>query len=290
IVERDGIKIGIFGLLGEDAASNAPMSGVEFENIVEASQKVVEQLKSEENVDMIIALSHSGTSDQKKVSEDEELAEKVPDIDVIVSGHTHTFLDEPIVINDTVIGSTGEYGQNLGVMTLSRNTDDRWDLQKYELKQISNDLDEVDQVADKIETFKQAVQTEYLDYFDMEFDQVLGTTSFNITDFASMYDRHAEDPLGNLIGDAYIAAVSEHDDVDAEPITAAVVPVGTIRNSLYEGNITVSDVFNVSSLGIGPDKVSGYPLVEVYLTGKELKTVAEVDASVSPIMPSAQLY
>jgi len=290
IVERDGIKIGIFGLLGEDAASNAPMSGVEFENIVEASQKVVEQLKSEENVDMIIALSHSGTSDQKKVSEDEELAEKVPDIDVIVSGHTHTFLEEPIVINDTVIGSTGEYGQNLGVMTLSRNTDDRWDLQKYELKQISNDLDEVDQVADKIETFKQAVQTEYLDYFDMEFDQVLGTTSFNITDFASMYDRHAEDPLGNLIGDAYIAAVSEHDDVDAEPITAAVVPVGTIRNSLYEGNITVSDVFNVSSLGIGPDKVSGYPLVEVYLTGKELKTVAEVDASVSPIMPSAQLY
>lgn len=54
----------------------------------------------------------------------------------------------------------------------------------------------------------------------------------------------------------------------------AVVPVGTIRNSLYEGEITVSEVFNVSFLGIGPDKISGYPLVEVYLTGKELKTVA----------------
>lgn len=70
----------------------------------------------------------------------------------------------------------------------------------------------------------------------------------------------------------------------------AVVPVGTIRSSFYEGDITVSDVFNVSSLGIGPDQVSGYPLVDIYLTGKELKTVAEVDASVSPLMSSAQLY
>ncbi len=52
----------------------------------------------------------------------------------------------------------------------------------------------------------------------------------------------------------------------------------------------MSDVFNVSSLGIGPDKVSGYPLISVYLTGKELKTAAEVDASIAPIMSVAQLY
>src|SRR5699024_9678984 len=42
--------------------------------------------------------------------------------------------------------------------------------------------------------------------------------------------------------------------------------------------------------GIGADGTSGYPVIDVYITGKELKTVAEVDASVAPIMPSAQLY
>ncbi|HZW69070.1 MAG TPA: bifunctional UDP-sugar hydrolase/5'-nucleotidase [Pseudogracilibacillus sp.] len=289
IIERGDIKIGIFGLVGEDADSNAPMSGVEFEPIVDASKRMVKQLK-DEGVDMIIAASHSGTSEQKKTSEDEVLAEKVPEIDVIVSGHSHTFLYEPIVIKDTVIGSAGEYGQNLGVMTLRQKDNGRWDLVDYHLKPVNEELAVDEAIAEKIEGFKADVQAEYLDHFDMEFEQVLGKSSFNITDYGSMYDRHAEDALGNLIGDAYIETVAEHDEADAEAITAAVVPVGTIRNSLYEGEITVSDVFNVSSLGIGPDKISGYPLVEVYLTGKELKTVAEVDASVSPLMPSAQLY
>ena len=43
-------------------------------------------------------------------------------------------------------------------------------------------------------------------------------------------------------------------------------------------------------MGIGPDKRSGYPLLSVYLTGKELKTACEVDASVAPLMRPAQLY
>lgn len=289
VIEQDGLKIGIFGLMGKDADSNAPMSGVEFTDMIETSKEIVNQLKREK-VDLIVALSHSGTSDVKKNSEDEVLAEKVPEIDVIVSGHTHTFLYEPIIVKDTVIGSTGEYGQNLGVMTLQRNKSGRWDLVNYELKRIDQSIEPNKEVEEKIEQFKQLVQEEYLGYFDLKFDQVLGYAPFHITDFRMMSERHAEDPLGNLIGDAYIATVEEHDDANADPITAAVVPVGTIRNTFYEGEITVSDVFNVSSLGIGPDQVSGYPIVEVYLTGKELKTIAEVDASVSPLMPSAQLY
>ncbi len=58
-----------------------------------------------------------------------------------------------------------------------------------------------------------------------------------------------------------------------------------------QGDITTSQAFIVSSLGIGRDGIPpGYPLVSVYLTGKELKTLCEVDASVAPIMGAAQLY
>ena len=70
----------------------------------------------------------------------------------------------------------------------------------------------------------------------------------------------------------------------------AVVATGVIRDSFPKGDITVSDAFNVSALGIGADRITGYPLVSVYLTGAELKTVAEVDASVSSLMSAAQLY
>ncbi len=76
---------------------------------------------------------------------------------------------------------------------------------------------------------------------------------------------------GNLISDSYIYAVKQAEGSDYEPITAAVIPSGTIRGTFVKGDITVSDVFNVSSLGIGPDKVSGYPIINVYLTGEELK-------------------
>lgn len=288
VVERDGVRIGIFGLMGEEADSNAPMSGVEFESIIDASEDIVGQLE-EEDVDLIVAISHSGTSADKKSSEDELLAEAVPEIDVIVSGHSHTFLEEPIIVGDTVIGSTGEYGENLGVLTL-RSADDGWELVDYELKRLDESVAEDEGVKEEIEVYKASVQAEYLDYFDLEFDEVVGQIPFHITDFESMSSRHEEDPLANVIGDAYLYTAREHDGEGAEPITASVVPVGTIRSSLYEGEITVSDVFNISSLGIGKDGIAGYPLVEVYVTGKELKTIAEVDASVSPIMKSAQLY
>ena len=63
-----------------------------------------------------------------------------------------------------------------------------------------------------------------------------------------------------------------------------------MRGSFFSGDITVADAFNVSSLGYGRDGLAGYPLVRAYLTGKELKAVAEVDASISGFMGVARLY
>ncbi len=63
-----------------------------------------------------------------------------------------------------------------------------------------------------------------------------------------------------------------------------------LRADLPAGDITVSQAFDVLSMGVGEDGTSGFPLVTCYLTGKELRAAAEVDASVTPIMPAAQLY
>jgi hypothetical protein len=73
-------------------------------------------------------------------------------------------------------------------------------------------------------------------------------------------------------------------------VDAAIVPSGTIRDSIYPGEVTTADAFSISSLGIGADGKPGYPLISVYLTGKELKTACEVDASITPLMADAQLY
>ena len=291
IIERSGIKIGIFGLLGKEAASNAPMSEVVFTDVVKKAKEIVNILKKDEKVDLVVCLSHSGTWKDKSRSEDEILAKKVPGIDVIISGHTHTKLTEPILVGNTIIGSCGENGENLGILNISKDTDNGdWKLADYKLKPIDSSLAEDHNISQVIDSFKQMVQDKYLNNLGMEFDDVLARTDFNFVPSSEIGAEHKEDALGNLISDAYIYAVKQAEGVNYEPVTAAIVPSGTIRGSFVKGDITVSDAFNASSLGIGKDKMSGYPLISVYLTGKELKTVCEVDASIAPLMKTAQLY
>lgn len=289
ILQRDGIRIGVFGLMGKDAASNAPMAEVKFTDEQENAKRVVKVLKEKEKVDLIVCLSHSGTDKDKSKSEDEILATKVPNIDVIISGHTHTKLDKPIIVGKTIIGSAGEYSENLGIIKLSQNEKNSWKLESYNLKEINNNLRDDPQIAANITKFKDIVQNKYLNNFDMKFDEVVANSPFNFIPTAQIGIKHEENTLGDLLSDAYVYAVKKAEGEKYDPIAVSIVPTGTIRGSFVKGDITVADAFNVSSLGIGVDKVSGYPLTSVYLTGKELKTVCEVDASVSPIMPTAQL-
>ena len=105
-----------------------------------------------------------------------------------------------------------------------------------------------------------------------------------------METKHEELNLGDIMSDAYVYAVENSEYYDGDPVDVAVVPSGTVRDTYTKGDITVEDVYNSFSLGIGRDGVAGYPLINAYLTGKELKLVAEVDASVSDFMTTARLY
>lgn len=288
IIDKKGIKIGIIGLMGEEADSNAPMAEVTFTNIVDQSKKAVKLLK-EQDVDLIVALSHSGTDGKPGKSEDELLAKGVPDIDLIISGHSHTVLPEPIIVGDTIIASSGRYGENLGFMKIEQK-DGKWQLKDYQIKAIDDSYKEDQEIESIIGFFKEDIEREYLERFDLKYDEVLAQSPFNFTPALDLAKIQEEEPLGYLIGDAYKYAVRKAEGENYKNVDVAVVPSGVIRDSFTEGNIRVRDVFKVSSLGIGKDKISGYPLIDVYLTGKELKTAAEVDASIQPLMSTAQLY
>ncbi|MEF9940945.1 MAG: bifunctional UDP-sugar hydrolase/5'-nucleotidase [Lachnospiraceae bacterium] len=289
IIEREGIRVGIFGILGKDADECAPESGLEFEDSIETSKSMVQQLKKEK-VDMIVCLSHSGTWEDPKESEDELLAQEVPEIDVIVSGHTHSILEDPIVYGHTYIVSSGCYGVNLGKIELTQTKENRWKMKKYELYPLNESVAVDEKIDQQLLKYKEIVNTEYLNQFGYSFDEVLVNNTIGFTPIEKFGLEHREDTLGNLISDSYIYAVKEAQGDSYEPISFATIASGVVRESFAKGPITVSDVFNVSSLGIGPDRIPGYPLVSVYLTGKELKTVAELDASIAPIMTTAQLY
>ena len=290
VLECKGYRIGVFGIIGQDAASNAPMAGVTFTDPVKQARLIVDKLCQQEKVDMIICLSHSGTVSKQEESEDVIMAQKVPEIDVIISGHSHSKLNQPIKIGDTYICSAGEYGQNLGKITLIKDSDSGWRQMEYRLIPINDRVPADSTIEQRVAGFKDIVQQTYLDNMNLSFDGILAYSSFSFMPISQMAKQHAEQPLGNLISDAFVYAVKQAEGDNYQPVDVAIVPNGTIRASLVKGDITVSDVFNVSSLGTGPDKKSGYPLISVYLTGKELKTACEVDASITPLMNAAQLY
>jgi len=287
IVERDGLRVAVFGLMGEDADDCAPMSGMEFEPLAEAAERTVKYLEENEKPDFVVCLSHTGIWSGE--GEDYELAKAVEGIDVIISGHTHTTLKEPIQVNDTLIVSCGEYVRNLGVVTIAKSGGEVT-LQDYRLIPVDETVAEDPAMAQLAEQYKTKVEEEYLSQFGYTFDQVLAGTPFDFTPFSKFGNQQEEDTLGNLIADSYLYAVQQAEGEDYVPVDFAVVGHGVIRGSFPAGDITVADAFNVSSLGSGADGTPGYPLVSVWLTGDELKDAFEVDASVAPLMSGVQLY
>lgn len=287
LLERGGVTYGIFGLMGTDSDDCAPTSGFTLEDPIEAAKRCVKALE-EQGAQFIICLSHGGTNVKESMSEDQQLAKKVDGIDLIISGHTHTTLTEPIVEGDTYIVSAGPYCENLGSITLEWTEDGEKTLKDYRLTPIDETVAEDQTIATLVEGWKNQVSSSYLASYGLSYDQVLTTSDYDLPKPQNK-DR-VDNALGNLVADAYHWASTTlvEDAPDVE--TVAVVADGVLRASLYKGNITTSQAFDVLSMGVGEDGKSGYPLVSCYLTGKELKAVMEVDASVSPIMTGTQLY
>ena len=123
IFNKDGIKIGIFGLGVElDGLVDKKLyKETVYNNPIEVAQDMSKILKEEQKCDLVICLSHLGYSyknEPYKVS-DLELAKKTKNIDLIIGGHTHTFLEKPVVEKnsegkDVLINQVGCYGINLG--------------------------------------------------------------------------------------------------------------------------------------------------------------------------------
>lgn len=251
MVQKGDVRIAVVGVFGKDALSCAPTCELKFKDPVQAVKATVAEIKANENVDMIVCVSHSGTWDDPKKSEDELLAKGVPDLDLILSGHTHSRIREPIRHGDTYVVSYGEYGKNLGSLSMAQKADGRWQVTDYQLIPITSDIPADAQTQEVIDRFMDTVDADYLAQFGYTKDQVLAENDVVFSNLEDLGKVHTEHNLGD---------------------------------------ITVEQVFNSFSLGIGADGVPGYPLIEVYLTGKELRTAAEIDASVSDFMTTARLY
>lgn len=126
----DGIKIGVFGLgIKLDGLVNKNMyKETVYLDPIETVKDMTRILKENEHCDLIICLSHIGYEYKSEKISDLKLAKATKDIDLIIGGHTHTFLPKPTVVKniegkDVLVNQVGCYGINLGRIDFYFDTD-----------------------------------------------------------------------------------------------------------------------------------------------------------------------
>ncbi len=273
ILERDGLKIGFFSLLGKNAVEVAPLAKpVSFAKQVPFARKMVRELKKD-GCDIVICLSHSGVSRDKKgnwAGEDIRLAKKVRGIDVIVSGHSHSKISEPVIIKGVPVVQTGEYGQNVGRLELVWKNGSV-SVSDYRLIPVDDSIAGESDIIAAVEEQQSLVTQEILAPLGLSYSDPVAETDF-LLECNEQGDFRSSN-LGPMIADAIHSYVNRH---SSDGCDIGMVAVGVIRDWMVPGVMTAPDVFRIMSLGSGDDDLPGYPLARLYVTGKELKNILEI--------------
>lgn len=282
VIERGGLRFGIFGILGKEAQIYTSGGAATFPDPIETAKEMVKSLRETEKVDVVICLSHSGMEQGKDGTfadgDDVRLPRTVPGIDIVIGGHSHTELHEPVVVNGrTPVVQTGKYGQNLGelVITLDNGT---LTVGSYTLHPIDDTIPGDPDVADEIEKLKKTVTEVVFASRGYSIDQPLAIAPRDIPN--TYTDIAAGTILANLCTDSFRIATKADIGFTVN---------GMFRSGLARGKSgvqTVYDVFAVAPLGAGVvDQTPGSTLVTGYFNGKDLKELLEFFLVDNPAHP-----
>jgi 5'-nucleotidase len=269
-----------------DADESAPYAyPITFGKNIPTAKKLVKKLKKE-GCEMIICLSHSGVSRTKKgewAGEDVALAKKVKGIDLIISGHTHVLLEEPLIAGGVPIVSVGDNGRYVGKIEMLYGPG-RSRLDSYTLIKVDDKIGADASIHNAIEAQLKRVNSEILKPIGLEYKEPVAVANYPLT--VEEHGDMAGSNLGALVADAlyhYVSGEGPGTDI-------AMVALGVIRDPILPGTQSVADLFRTMSLGSGQDKTPGYGLSKLWVTGKEVKNIAEILIFLSKSTPSNFCY
>ena len=206
VVERGRMRVGIFGLISRQAGFYAVgAGGVTFSDPVETAKEMVKLLRETEKVDVVICLSHGGLEKAKDGSctdgEDVQLVKAVPGIDVVIGGHTHTALEEALIVNGrTPVVQAGKYGQHLGELVITLDGD-KLQVESYRLHPIDDTIAGDRAIADEIDKISKKVTDVVLASRGYRIDQPLAVVSRDLPN--TFADIAAGTILANLVTDSF---------------------------------------------------------------------------------------
>ncbi|MDV2886333.1 S-layer homology domain-containing protein [Alkalihalophilus pseudofirmus] len=222
IFELEDVTVGVLGLTQTPpATAPAGIVGLDFHDPI-ATALQYEYVADE--VDVFVALTHIG------YSEDQRLAEEVDFFDVIIGGHSHTTLQEPVVVNGTSIAQTGGDANNVGSLEITYNKETDEVTVTGSLQKVS----ELEAVNAEVDSMVKA--------YEEESEELLGEVIGHTTTGLTRDGRNNGDaPLGNFWMDAVLHSVPSAD--------ISLTNNGGIRASIEPGDITAGDIYTVEPFG-----------------------------------------
>jgi 2',3'-cyclic-nucleotide 2'-phosphodiesterase (5'-nucleotidase family) len=242
IKNLQGVRVAIIGVVTPEtpvATHPRNVAGLTFSTPESAVKKYLPELKG--RADIIIVLSHCG------FQADRELAARVPEIDVIVGGHSHTKILQPEVVGRTIIVQAWEHAKVLGVLTLR--------IKDGKIAGFDGALQEISPATGAPNSQVQEIVARYARQVDSLLQRVIGETQ---VDLDGEHVRTGETNLGDFIADVM------RQTAGAE---AALINGGTIRTGIPQGKITVKDIYAVLPF-------DNY-LVAISLTGAQIQSALE---------------
>ena len=254
-----GIRVGILGLTTEETQFVANMKYIkdlEFRDPVLEAKKLIPELKQKS--DIIIALTHMGYypegPDPSHGKGDIILASENPEIAVIVGGHSHTLLPQPVKVRNTLLVQAYQYAKDLGELHLKI---DRKNFQIKKYTYVLHDLNEKIAEDPQIVSFLEP----YLQKAKVFFDEKVGESKVELVGERELV-RSQETNLGNLITDVF------------REVTQAQIALqngGGIRSSIGKGKISLGDIKRAFPFN--------NTIVVTRLTGKEILELLNRSAS-----------
>jgi 2',3'-cyclic-nucleotide 2'-phosphodiesterase (5'-nucleotidase family) len=249
ITERKGIRIAVIGITTPETVwttNPRNVAGLAFREPWDVLPAIIREVRSQ-GAQLVVVLSHCG------LDADRKMAGEVAGIDVIVGGHSHTAVVDPVVVGKTVIVQAGCYGQYLGVLELSVDPESgriEHFTDRKELKVVYSGP------KDSFDPAIAGIVASYDDRIRDRFAAVIGSTEVDL----KRYSR-GESNLGNLIADAMR---------DTAKADIALMNSGGIRTDIPRGAVTLEQLYTLLPF----DNV----LVSMDLTGRQLLQILEESA------------
>lgn len=288
VLKRNGLKIGIFSVLGDDAIADVKFAApLQFEDKFKIAKQYTKLLRDKEKVDIVICLSHTGVVPDGKggfVGEDIDLAKKVKDIDIIISAHTHVVTPHYLKVGKTIIVQTGCYLHNVGELQIDYKNK-QVSVTSFKLIPLDDKILGDKNITNQINDFKKVINKEVLAKYNLTYNTKIAETNFEIP--MSTAANTNPSALGNLITDAMRYYIN---NFSTEKTDITLEGNGLIREEIMKGIITTPDVFRVVALGFGEHDYEGYPLIKAYFYPHEIKQLLELAVSMLPPGTDKFLY